>query len=56
MSGWAKDALAQDLARAVAGLAAAADQLHRHPVGEAAVGCGADERARGSERREEGRK
>ena len=55
MGGGQKNARAQDQSRAEAGLVAAANQHHRHPVGEAAVRLGADERSRRSERREEGR-
>ena len=51
MGGGQKNARAQHQGRAEAGLVAASDQHHRHPVGEAAVGLGADERARRSERR-----
>ena len=50
MGGGQKNTRAQHQGRAKAGLVAAPDQHHRHPVGEAAVGLGADECARRSER------
>ena len=55
MGGGQKNARAQHQGRAEAGLVAAADQHHRHPVGKAAVGLGADERARRCRRRAERR-
>ena len=55
MGGGEENARAQHQGRAEAGAVAAADQHHRHPVGEAAVGRSPDQRPRWSERRGERR-
>ncbi len=48
MGGGEQNARPEHEARAEAGLVAAADQHHRHPVGEAPVRLGADQRTRRS--------